>query len=65
MVVGHQFNITLMEKNVLIAGFGSIGKRHFEGLIKSNFDINLYIIEPFLTKKDFSKLKKNTLILIQ
>ena len=61
MVVGHQFNITLMKKNVLIAGFGSIGKRHFEGLLKSNFDINLYIVEPFLTKRDFSKLTKKYL----
>ena len=61
MVVGHQFNIILMKKNVLIAGFGSIGKRHFEGLLKSNFDINLYIIEPFLTKRDFSKLTKKYL----
>tara|TARA_B100000575_G_C23139214_1_gene662511 strand:+ start:579 stop:1538 length:960 start_codon:yes stop_codon:yes gene_type:complete len=48
-----------MKKNILLIGFGNIGKRHFEGIIKSNFKMNIYIIDPLISDIDKNIIKKN------
>jgi hypothetical protein len=31
---------------ILVVGFGNIGFRHFEGLLKTNLPLNIYIVDP-------------------
>ena len=55
-----------MHKNILLVGFGNLGKRHFQGILKLNYLINLYIIDPNLTfdeKKNIKKKYKNIILL--
>ena len=47
-----------MHKNILLVGFGNLGKRHFQGILKLNYLINLYIVDPNLTFDEKKKYKK-------
>ena len=48
-----------MKKNILLIGFGNIGKRHFEGIVKLNYKINIYIIDPLIGNIDKKIIKRN------
>ena len=57
-----------MAYNVLIVGSGNVGSRHIQGILKSKYKINIYIVENTLnsiinTKKRISEVnyinKKN------
>ena len=50
-----------MAYNVLIVGSGNVGSRHIQGILKSKYKINIYIVENNLnsiinTKKRISRL---------
>ena len=50
-----------MAYNVLIVGSGNVGSRHIQGILKSKYKINIYIVENNLnsiinTKKRISEV---------
>ena len=49
----------MIKTNILIVGFGNIGKRHLESFLKVNTELNIYCVDKILKKEKFKFNDKN------